>query len=602
MKKFIHKINTYLIENHPTIWNTRLVWMLITALGFHIIFFILGYVALSNPETLHSNRARYIFLENGSVFMNVIISVLMLVIWLIYLLKNNAFKNFYPTTRLTLFKHYISYTIIILFSITFFISHAFGLKAYINNTYDDERLNWEIQTANDAALFFSEKLNLYTIDNRKYPEPFDSLHCIKRSGAYSREHVRVPTKLNLNDDRNTFKHPYEDSGYIQVDACLTFLDKNYCFYTLKQKEGHTNHYSNDSTFNNYLFYKQKDSTTIYYFKDSIYNITNHVKSANPTYYNHSKTFYISQNDTLSEYEKITSRSYNDPTFSIRNTLRNKRNHALLKRKDANEIKQLLSNYLLITDSYKIKKNLTADAWFKLVYNPANFELKAFIRTEPKPSYVYGEPDIEKMTQEELFYKNHATDFYIENDNLNQAFENIEDIKSFNPFSDIIHFFIWFTIFLSTIIFMFRITGLKVLLFSAITISVLGIFITLLITTFEYLLNFGSNGLAYFVSYLTLIIGTIILAIPIFYLHKLRKTIVAICLNISIIGFVGYILLLITIISLHQTDNCTYRFDESCFNLLESLGFWWSYILLIIHIIFIYFYSKTIKNWKALPEG
>ena len=96
MKTFIYKTNQYLLERYPTIWNTRLVWMLLAAVTLHLLFFVFGFFTLTNPEMLQERRVTNLFFENGSIFLSVIISILVVVTWIIYMFKNNAFKNFYP--------------------------------------------------------------------------------------------------------------------------------------------------------------------------------------------------------------------------------------------------------------------------------------------------------------------------------------------------------------------------------------------------------------------------------------------------------------------------------------------------------------------------
>ena len=64
MKKFIYKTNQYLLERYPTIWNTKLVWMLSIALVLHLIFFVFGLFTLVNPKMLQDSNVEYIFFEN----------------------------------------------------------------------------------------------------------------------------------------------------------------------------------------------------------------------------------------------------------------------------------------------------------------------------------------------------------------------------------------------------------------------------------------------------------------------------------------------------------------------------------------------------------
>lgn len=600
MKNFIYKINTYLIENHPIIWNTKLVWMLSATFIIHLIFYILGYSALTNPELLLDYRAKDIFLDNGTIFISAILSLLLLVIWLIHLFKNNAFKSFYPTSKLKLFKQFISYLVIVFASITFFLSYNAGLKNYISSTYNDDRVNKEISISNNVALFFSHDLESYTIDQRRYPEPFNTLYCENNNGY---EVVSIPNKFDPTTTQNRIlsnKEKFHPS-YSQKNACLSFLDDYYCFYTLYSKEGTEQDRYNDSTYAGYIFTKRKDTVVTFFYKDSIFDITKITKSGHPSYYNYSRTFYDNSNNASHISYDYDYNNSNHNQFSKKHEIRNKKNYELLKRNNPKELKKLLEDFLIITNKYKVKHNLNAEKWFELIYHPNNFELKSLIRNEPKNDYEYTTN--ETTTALEEFNRNHLTDYYIESGDLHNAFSNIDDIKTSNTFIESIHFFMWFSMFIALIILVFRVTGLKPLLFAIITTGVLSLTVGLVSMVFAYITGFNDETLGYFVMYFVFILSTIILSIPIFYSKKIKKLIVAICLNISIVGFVLYVFLIIGIISFHQHNTCNnYYYNNDCFNLLESLGVNWSFILFIVNLIFIYFYFGVIKKWKALPEG
>ena len=595
MKKFIDNTNQNLLEKYPTVWNTKIVWMLLTAFLLHIVFFTLGYFALANPELLQERDAKSIFFDNGTVFISIILSILTLVVWLIYLFKNNAFKSFYPTTRLDLFKQFLCYLIIVFCSTTFFLSYNAGLKQYISSTYPDNTIQNEIHASNKAAIFFSQDLERYTLNQRRYPEPFNSLYCEVFEGSQANSEAG-DTLQNSNTPN------------------LKFLDYTYRFYTLKSKQGALKDYNNEK-YSGHLFYKTKDTLRTYFYMDSIFDASRFLTTVKPSYFNYSSRFYQSKDDkkkaliSLYDEDDYYYDNYNNFNnrwnFSTQHESWNKEAHDVLKRNNADEIKSILADFLTICNQYNVKHNLTSDAWFDLVYHPENFELKALIRKEPKSEYGFNYR--EDNTALEIFKKEHITDFYLEDDALHYVFENIEEIKSKTPYIESIHFFIWLAFFFSSVIFMFRITGLKPLLFTIIITGVVALFITLLSVLFAHITGFNDNSVGYFVSYLTLLIGAIILAIPIFYSKKIKKRVVAICLNMSIIGFILFVFLIISVISLHQSDACTSDYgsrihNSDCFNLLGDIGLLWSYILFIINLIFIYFYSGIIKNWKALPEG
>ncbi|AUP80809.1 hypothetical protein [Flavivirga eckloniae] len=587
MKNFIHKTNQYLLENHPTVWNTKLVWVLSASLILHILFFIFGFLAITNPEILQEYGAKSIFFENGTIFISIILSILILVVWLIFLFKNNAFKNFYPTSKTKLFKQFLIYLIITFFSTTFYISYNFGIKTYIATKYDDERVKKEIAITNAAALFFSETIADYTIDKRRHPHPFNTLYC------------------------ETLQDTHVDDSLF-----LSFLDFKYRFYILKTKKGTLDQGYNDSIYKGFVYHKTKDSVRTYFYKDTLFDVSSLVKTSSPSYFNYSKIFYQYEDDELGyenvqynytdidyyEYDNYNyQRNFNDNRESW-----NKQGYDLLKRNNPDEIKQILTDFLMISNAYEIKHNLTANAWFEMIYHPNDhFELKHLIRIEPKETLQFASS--EPKTAIEAFYKNHITDYYLDHDALHYVFDNIIDIKASNPLIESIHFFIWFSFFFSVLIFIFRITGLKALLFTIISSGILTVFVALLTVFFSYTTGFNDNSPGYFAAYLTLILSTIILSIPIFFIKKFKKLVVAICLNISLAGFILYVFLIIATISLHQSDACIWRYTsipykKECFNLLESLGINWSYVLFIMNLFFIYFYSGVIKNWKALPEG
>ena len=511
------------------------------------------------------------------------------------MLKNNAFKNFYPTNSFKLFGQFISYLVIIFACTTFFISYQYGMKIFIASTYSDAQVNKEIEIANDAALFLSEDLSKYTLDKRRFPEPFYDLYC---------------------EDRNKFID-YNKSY-------LSFEDDDYQYYTLRTIETpidepyNRNQVTTGPDLNansGFVFSKTSDSIRTYFFKDSVVDIKSSIKTALPSYYNMSSTFFISSNDTLIvddfrydyNYDDYLEFDYNSrSSFTLRHLLRNKKNHELLERNDKTEIKQLLEDFLEVSNYYKIDHNLTSGEWLNLVYHPNNFEVKNFIRDEPKSKYDYSQPITVDRTKTEEYYYNRLTDYHYQNNALSNVFENIENVKDNDPLESI-HVFMWLAFFFAAIIFVFRVTGLKQLLFSIITVGVITLTISLFSALIFYMLGSSSDIAVYFISYFALALATLIILIPIFFYKRIKKLIVAICLNISIVGFSMYIFGIVGIISMHQREACRadlgyYDYNYDCNTLIEVFQFGWSWLLFFCAILFIFFYTKIIKNWKSLPEG
>lgn len=239
-------------------------------------------------------------------------------------------------------------------------------------------------------------------------------------------------------------------------------------------------------------------------------------------------------------------------------------------------------------------------------NNKNKFKKSFIKAHKPLDFRYASTIMADNTKFRDFVATNLSSYFFENDKLRNVFGNIEGIKTNNPLMDSIHFFMWFSFFFAMLIFTFRMTGLKPLLFGIVIVGVLTLLNTLFSAILFYITNSNDNTVAYFIAYFVVLMGAIILAIPLFFAEKVKKLIVAICINISINGFALYLLLLLGIIAMHHRDQCDftspYGRNSDCVTIFDYLEFNWSFVLFFAGLIFMYFYMTIIKKWKSLPEG
>lgn len=130
------------------------------------------------------------------------------------------------------------------------------------------------------------------------------------------------------------------------------------------------------------------------------------------------------------------------------------------------------------------------------------------------------PDIDNQLSPVEYFKNNTTGYYYYSDNLQNLLNNVDLIKSTDFFSENIHIYIWIAFFLSTIIFSFRITGLKSLLFSVISAGIL--FLAVVLVTVLFSASGGRNGIEFFISYFVFFIGLVILLLPIVMMKSLKN--------------------------------------------------------------------------------
>ena len=180
---------------------------------------------------------------------------------------------------------------------------------------------------------------------------------------------------------------------------------------------------------------------------------------------------------------------------------------------------------------------------------------------------------------------------------------MDTIKSDDFFSDSVHLFIWIAFALAILIFSFRVTDLRALLFSIISAGVIILLVTLFCVFFAFVGGFKN---AFFILYTILTVGVIILLIPLITIGKARKIVTSIFMIISMVGFPLFIWLIFGIVNEHQVSDCrtkVYIGDNymNCKGVLDNLGLTSSYIMLISTFVFLYFYTGFVKKWKAIPE-
>ena len=623
---FINKINKYLIERYPTIWNTRIVWMLAINLLVHILFYFIGFVSHSNPVSLQSSRVIDDYFSSGVIMIHIIISMLLLVGWLVYMFKNNGFKNFYPTSNIKLFGQVVCYLVIVFASITFYFSYMFGLRSYVNVAYPNDELVKNVEIINKAYPFLSVGYQDYTLDKKAYPKPFYDLYCETNSDL-------------IDHNKKYFEtNGYEYQFYSLYKVAIAARDTNGDFkYPAAEYKNGTD-----------LAYKEVvNDTCMYYFKKDVVDLSADIKTSNLSYYNFSRVFYTLSFDEIDFYDRYNysyTSSYSTETAVYDTNPNINKNYEfskqfaeILDRKNPEEIKKILNDFLDVSKQYKIKTNLETDKWFKLIYHPDNFEVKNFIfedehtyaypidsaaaivdtlRTDvaaataavPEETAVVEAAEAAAVAVAEVagssdkmyhYYNKNLTKNYYEVDDLSDFLRSVELIKNVDFVSRNIHVYIWIAFFFSTLIFSFRVTNLRSVIFTGITTGVLGLLIGLMVLV--YSMSLGGDE-EYFAAYLVLIIATIIILIPFLLLTSASKLFSSIFMNMTINGFVLYLLLILGIISMHQEDNCyDGKYPNNCTTIFEYMDINVSYLLLVSGLLFMFLYTAVIKKWRAVPE-
>ena len=627
----INKINQYLLETFPNIWNTRIVWMLLLGIAVHLIFFFIGFVSHSSPSTLQHSGVVSDYFTSGLIFVHIIISVLMIVGWLVYMFKNNAFKSFYPSSGRKLFFEFVQYFIIIFVSSTFYFSYMSGFKIFINYKYDDEKMAKNIDVINRTNPFLSQEIELYTLEQRKYPKEFSDYYC--------------ETEINKIDRNQKY--------FVYYDRVYQFFSTYKKVVTERNRDGEFVYPEEEKANKTGLaYYEENGKSRTYYFKKQVEDLSPFIRSTAPSYYNFSDVLYDIKNNPSDnirryQYENGIPITEDINEFRKKQILINQKTTELLQSENPKAVEELLQEFLAISKEFDIRNNLNAKDWSAMVNHPDKFEVKSFIKKyQPRPGTEYdpnkapdgyyketdvamdaaavnvdnylnenGEivkdtvnvrdlnPNIDREVSPADYFKKNISNYYYYTADLKTFLENVDSVKSNNFLSETIHFFIWLAFALSAFIFSFRVTNIRSLLFGIVSAGVIVLAVTLFCVASSFVFEMNSK---FFVFYTMLIVGLIILLLPFITLKRMSKLFSSIFMLITINAFPILIWLILVIINEHQTENCRMQILNNdvymnCVGFLDEYGYSISYLVLITTFVFLYLYTSFIKKWKALPE-
>jgi len=161
----IKKINKFLLLYFPLVWNTRAFWMFLILLGLHFIFYCSGWWYFDGFKRLQGVSGSTSVVSNANFAYALIISVLLIIVWLVYYLRNNPFKSFYPLVRGYFAMEFCIIFLIMMGFITLPETYARGFYDAIEHNTKEVNLTSEVNTLNLAFALIPQTASDYASHN-----------------------------------------------------------------------------------------------------------------------------------------------------------------------------------------------------------------------------------------------------------------------------------------------------------------------------------------------------------------------------------------------------------------------------------------------------
>lgn len=163
------------LTRYPLLWNTRAFFMIPALLLLHLLFYGTGFFSIRSLADLDNFN---VYNDSDIWGISVMISVVTLVLWLIFYLRNNAFKSFYPLKKGYLLSEFLLLILIVFLAISFPFTHQKGKEKSVARITGNMDIVSDINTINLAHHFLPFNYDEFAIEEscdtiREYGEHSD---------------------------------------------------------------------------------------------------------------------------------------------------------------------------------------------------------------------------------------------------------------------------------------------------------------------------------------------------------------------------------------------------------------------------------------------
>lgn len=123
------RLDRYMLTHFPLVWNMQLHWVLPALLALHALFFLVG---LAEPQSIMRLNYSVTHFQPVAASLAVLLGLLVVIGWLVFYLRNNAFKSFYPVRNGHLLAQFFWSLLVIFLASTISITHQAGRYQRLN--------------------------------------------------------------------------------------------------------------------------------------------------------------------------------------------------------------------------------------------------------------------------------------------------------------------------------------------------------------------------------------------------------------------------------------------------------------------------------------
>ncbi|UMY64430.1 MULTISPECIES: hypothetical protein [unclassified Flavobacterium] len=214
------KLQHHLLLRRPLIWNTRIIPVTVVLLLLNALFFAWGF-GNGAIDFADSHEEYFSSIYPAVFFLAIVLGLLVLIIWLVYYLKNNSFKALYPRARFSLFAEwalvFLGCFLIACMPASFFFAEGLRKRCY----FSEEELAHRSKIIERASFFYE---GAYQDRDIKRFDSVRRIWHVQHVSSFSYRDKRYAVNSLFNRLANVSEHNYPEYEYDVVQPIKAFGD------------------------------------------------------------------------------------------------------------------------------------------------------------------------------------------------------------------------------------------------------------------------------------------------------------------------------------------------------------------------------------------
>lgn len=281
------KTQKYLLLNYPLLWNIKILPIGLTILGLNLLFFFFGYIS----GKFDFQKTSYYSYRNEDLlyFIAGFTSVLTFIIWLIFYLKNNAFKSFYPKKSISLYYEWILIFILVSTNALYCFSYNQGIVLRQKNQVPYKQFEKDVNILDKIRILIPSYITSFdetdvANPNEQKDSVVTSLLNYPENESFGFRSFPYVNSTNLNTVKQWLIEDKKDSIKLLIQQ---YLD-------LQKKHNLETNLTVDKWFD-----------LIYHYPDFPINPQNYIERKKPVYdYSNKHVYYVQYYNLTNGYQQI----------------------------------------------------------------------------------------------------------------------------------------------------------------------------------------------------------------------------------------------------------------------------------------------------------